>query len=269
MKFVWLLVLGLVIYVVIVSVGFFASAKLAEIAPHQAAQAGRTMRMQKIALFDKSVDLGTALFGFVQPLFGILWLMMLSFGAGSVSSDLRNNALPLYFSRPLTPWLYAIGKVLGLSLFPFLAMVACVILVAIQYMAYFLTIGESFAEIPTLISCIVYLAMVCFFFAVVMAGISSTTRTSRVAGVAFLMFFVATQWLANSLGPASLGRTISPRHSLNAIGRFLLNPNFNQISSSINIDAITTLSAVVSIAIYCSLFAYLLRRNLRVVEIVK
>jgi len=43
-------------------------------------------------------------------------------GAGLISSDLKTNALPIYFARPITPWSYLLGKWLAIGVFISLAM---------------------------------------------------------------------------------------------------------------------------------------------------
>jgi hypothetical protein len=43
-------------------------------------------------------------------------------GSGLISSDLKTNALPIYFARPVTPWSYLLGKWLTIGIFIAMAM---------------------------------------------------------------------------------------------------------------------------------------------------
>lgn len=49
-----------------------------------------------------------AIFMYVQASFAVFLAAMA--GPGLIAPDLANNALPLYFSRPLTRWSYALGR---------------------------------------------------------------------------------------------------------------------------------------------------------------
>jgi ABC-2 type transport system permease protein len=62
--------------------------------------------------------------GFVGPQGGLAFLMTFVLAPGLISSDLRNNALPLYLARPFSRWEYILGKTVVLV--PLLSLVTWV-----------------------------------------------------------------------------------------------------------------------------------------------
>lgn len=278
-KLTWVLLLGLLIFVVIFSVSFFAASKLAEAAPEHVEQATKAVRAQKIPMFGKDVGIRTILYGFISPQFAVLWLLILATGGGSVSTDLRHSALPLYFSRPLRPWEYGVGKVLGLAILPVIALTAAMFLVFIQYIAYFSDLNGLLKELPGFLMALLYVILVSLFISLAMVAFSSNAKTARAAGVMYLGFFLLTAAVANGLamtqgrrdvhGYGRQLRNLSPRHSFELISEKLLKPDLAKISRHYDVEGISSLSAVVSLGIYVLIFLWLLRRNLKVVEVVK
>jgi len=270
-KLTWGLLLLLLIAVVVVSVGFFAAAKMAEVAPQHAEEAMRTMRSQRVWLFGKDVKLGTMFHLFINPLFPLLILLLLVTGAGSVSTDLRQNALPLYFSRPLKPWHYAFGKVAGLAILPAVAVTVAILILYLQFIAYFGTGLDVVKNLPVLGAAILQVCMISVFLALALAAFSSMTKTSRTAGVLFLGFLVLSFALANIFAETANARefrAIAPRMAFSAISRAMLNPDLKEFRRQID-EGLRLTVAVGSLLTYTALFLFLLRRNLRVVEVVK
>lgn len=272
-KLVWLILAGFVLFLAYISIAFFIVAKMQEFVPdRQSREAARAVRRQGMRFFSAEVPLGTIFYSIMQPLTGMLWLLVLIAGSGCISSDRRNNALPLYFSRPLRPWDYAAGKILGVALLPLAAMLLTQWLIGIQYIAWYLPVSGFFTELPSFAAGAVYAVLLCGFVSLAMVSISSMAKSNRVAGVGFLVFFVLMQRLGPVLARATgsdFFRALSPLHSIDVIGRALLKPNFREISSSVDTGALQTpLAAMVCLG-YIALFLVVLRRNLRVVEVVK
>lgn len=272
-KMVWLLFALLVLYIGGLSVAFVVSAKVAQHMGEQSTQdAMRTVRREGLPIFDKGISLGTILYFIMQPLKALLWLLVLIAGSGVISSDRRFNALPLYFSRPLKPWQYTLGKIVGVTIIPLMAMLATQWIIGLQYIAYYLPLSALFTRGHEFILAAVYALLLSGFLATVMTAISSMAKSSRIAGVAFLCFFVLLERVVpliayNSDFPALLA--LSPLHSLDVIGRALLRPDMGDIKSVVDTGALTLVASIVSVAVYFAGFLALLRKNLRVVEVVK
>jgi ABC-type transport system involved in multi-copper enzyme maturation permease subunit len=232
----------------------------------------RTVRREGLPIFDANIELGTIFYIIMQPLKGLLWLLILIAGAGAISSDRRYNAFPLYFSRPLKPWHYTVGKILGIAVIPLAAMLLCQWIIGLQFIAYYLTPSALITELPSFLMAALYATILCGFISAIMASISSMAKSARVAGVAFLCFFVLLEkvipLLASSSGQSAL-LSLSPLHSMDVIGRALLRPDLGNIKSSVETGALSLTASVVAIIAYLVIFLSLLRKNLRVVEMVK
>lgn len=271
-KLTWILLVGLLLALVALSIGFFAASKVEELAPGQANQAFRTARMQRIPLFGRDVNLGTLFHMCLGPVFPLMGLLMLATGGGSISADLRNSALPLYFSRPLKPWHYLFGKILGLTILPFSALTISLVIVFVQYVAYFRGAKDLLTDLPVFFAALLQVAIISFILSIAMTAFSSTTKNARTAGVLFFGFFIAT----TAIGVVFAGaahmpelRVLAPRFALQTISRALLHPNFAQFGDSIDVTGIRLKFAVCALVFYSTLFLIILRRNLRVVEVVK
>lgn len=271
-KLMWLILLGLLVAVVAVSIGFFAASKLEQMAPEKVEEASQAIRTQNIPMFGRDVNLGTIFFSFLVPMFPVMWVLMLVAGGGSISSDLRSSALPLYFSRPLKPWEYALGKVLGLALVPAAAFAVAILLMYLQYVAYFRPPTALFTEAPVLLAAFLHIGLVSLFLALAMACFSSLTKTARTAAVMYLGFFVLMNALAASMREGTDMRelrALAPGTALQVIGRNLMNPNIQQFRMRMDVSGLGLQIALLSVLLYLVVFAIILRRNLRVVEVVK
>ena len=271
-KFTWFLLLGLLGYLIVISVGFFASAKMQELAPGQVGEATRTLRMQKLPMFGKDMQLGTVLYSFITPLFSMMGLLLLATGGGSISVDLKNAALPLYFSRPLKPWHYVFGKILGMAILPFASLTAGLLIVFIQFIAYFRGPSGLITDLPVLLAALLQVVIVSFMLSIAITAFSSTTKNARTAGILYFGFFIATTALGEVLVNAAHMRelrAIAPRFALDTVGRALLHPDFTQFTGPIDISGLRLRFAICALVVYALAFLGLLRHNLRVVEVVK
>lgn len=273
-KLTWFLMSGVVIPVVVLSVGFFVTAKIKAVAPEHTKVASQVAESTDLAFFSDRLPVKDVTFTFLMWEFGVLWLMVLTTGGGSVSTEKRNQALPLYFSRPLGVRDYMIGKILGLALFPALVLSTAVLLLLIQCAAY---ADASISDLVTvgvmIVKAMVYILLICFVTSLSMAAFSSAAATARSAGIMYLGFWFTTlilgrllARLANSPAPAA----ISPARSLQAIARQFFHPADRYFHGHrrdfIPIDIQT---AVLALTVYCVVFLLVFRRNLKVVEVVK
>jgi ABC-2 type transport system permease protein len=124
----------------------------------------------------------------VEMFFSMLLILLV--GPNLISQDLRYNAIPLYFSRPLTRLDYFLGK-LGVIAF-FVATVT----IAPAIFAYVLGIAFSFdANVfrdtgRILVATIGYGLVVVLSAGTMMLAISSLSRSSRIVGAIWIGFWI-------------------------------------------------------------------------------
>jgi hypothetical protein len=262
---------GFFVPLIVISVAFFISAKVSSLAPLHGKSAEQMLQQSEIPLFGKNLNLNTILFMFI--VFGVksLWLLVAMNGAGSISLDRKNFALPLYFSRPLSMRDYMTGKVLGIALFPTGLLLGCLSIIALQAWAYFLSWQEFAAAIPMIFGCIITVLIFGFGTAISMVAFSSMTKKSGTAIVTFVGFWIFTGALSLALehntdnpffGAVSLAR------SMNVIGIHLIQPQAHWLDQPMYSD-FGFGAALASLLGYSILFTWILRRNLKVVEIVQ
>lgn len=271
-KLVWVLLAMLGLYLGGLSVAFVVSAKVAQhIGDQNTHDAMRTVRREGLPIFDSQISVGTILYFIVQPLKALLWLLVLVAGAGVISSDRQYNALPLYFSRPLKPWQYTLGKIVGVGLIPLAAVLLTQWIIGLQFIAYYLPVSALITKAPVFVLGAIYAVLLSGFLATAMTAISSMAKSARIAGVAFLCFFVLLERIVPIIAlqsdfPALM--SLSPLHSLDVIGRGLLQPDLGNIRSRVDTGALSMSASVISVVLYFAGFLTILRRNLRVVEVV-
>jgi ABC-type transport system involved in multi-copper enzyme maturation permease subunit len=270
-KATYLLLAFVVVPVIIYSVGFFIAAQVEKMVPEQSDGAGELARITKVPIFGRQVPVNNVLFEFLIGQSAVVVILILAHGGNTVSIDKRNSALPLYFSRPLNKPSYAFGKILGLALLPAIMLAAALILIFAQVIGYFYTPMEALKMMPLLLSGLAYVGLLSLFTATSMVAFSSATKNANVAAVTFIIFWM----LALAIGGATreyMGRktglaAISPTLSFQSIGRFLLDPEIGRLMR--RQAMVDVQHAFAAIALYTGLFLLLIRRNLKVVEVVK
>lgn len=270
---VWIIIGLFTLYLGAMSVTFVLTAQITRhIGSEGSRDITRAMRRSGMPILGEDISLGTIIYHFTQPVKGLLWLMVLIAGAGAIASDRRHNALPLYFSRPLKPWHYIVGKVAGIAIVPLAAMLLTQGLLGLQYVAWYLPASALFTEIPTFVAGGTYALLTCGFLATAMACFSSMSKSARVSGIAFLCFFVLMEkvipLLASDVGNAYL-LALSPLHSLDVIGQFLLNPERESIRGLVDTGALSVGASTTAISAYLFAFVAVIHNNLKVVEVVK
>lgn len=126
------------------------------------------------------------LFGeFLNQQLGFVLLLVIFSGAGLIAEDLRNGAIVVYLSRPLTRRDYVLGK-LGILL----AVGLAVTLVpgALLYVAAVGLAPDSFLEarlIWVAPAVLLQSLLMCLVFGLLMLALSSLSRSARVAGLGF------------------------------------------------------------------------------------
>lgn len=126
-------------------------------------------------------------------------VLVLLVGPGLISQDLRYNALPLYFSRPLTRFDYFVGK-LGIIAF-FLGVVAIVPAVIAYVFGVALSgslsiVGQTF---HILLGSIAYGLVIVVCAGTLMLALSSLSRSSRMVGAMWLGIWFISWMVAGAL----------------------------------------------------------------------
>jgi ABC-2 type transport system permease protein len=126
-------------------------------------------------------------------------ILVLMVGPGLISQDLRFNALPLYFSRPVRRLDYFLGK-LGVIAF-FLGLVTVVPAVVAWLLGVLFSLNFSVAvdTAPILLGVVVYGLVVALSAGSLMLALSSLSRNSRYVGGFWAGFWLFTGLLASIL----------------------------------------------------------------------
>lgn len=268
-----LLLVGALIHITFYSVMLYVGAKASELSPqHTSEQAAAAVRETGIPLFGRETKLNSMLFDFVRAETFLVWLLLLVTGGGSISSDIRNQALPLYFSRPLRPRDYILGKILGLAVAPVVVVCVAVLLIYMQAIAYFFPVSALWEELHLLLAGFAYVAVSGFFVALLMAAFSSASRRAATAAVSFLGFFALTGVVARiaerALDYRQLG-TLSPGLDLQVLAFHLFKPEMRRVRRAMRFEQYELEFVLLALAAYALIALFVIRRNLKVVEVVK
>jgi ABC-2 type transport system permease protein len=120
-------------------------------------------------------------------------------GPGLISQDLRYNALPLYFSRPLTRFDYFVGK---LGVIAFFLGVAAIVPAVLAYLfgvalsASLSIVGQTF---HILLGSITYGLVIVVCAGSLVLALSSLSRSSRMVGAMWLGIWFISWMVAGSL----------------------------------------------------------------------
>jgi ABC-2 type transport system permease protein len=126
-------------------------------------------------------------------------VLVLLVGPGLISQDLRYNALPLYFSRPLTRFDYFVGK---LGVIGFFLGVAAIVPAVIAYVfgvalsGSLSIVGQTF---HILLGSITYGLVIVVSAGALMLALSSLSRSSRMVGAMWLGIWFISWMVAGAL----------------------------------------------------------------------
>jgi ABC-type transport system involved in multi-copper enzyme maturation permease subunit len=192
-------------------------------------------------------------------------VMILVFcGAGLVADDLRHNALQLYFARPLKKRDYLTGK--AAVIFFFLLIVTLIPgIVFIVFKLIFAGNLQFFASYPWLIlSVIAYSLMITTFFAFYTLLLSSVGKNRRYVAILIFGVYIFSDIFSaifNEIFHSQYFFLLSIKSNLQQVGAVL----FDQ-RTPWNIPWYYSLLAIAAI---CLFSAYMLKRKVRGVEIIK
>ncbi len=192
-------------------------------------------------------------------------VMILVFcGAGLIADDLRHNALQLYFARPLKKRDYLTGK--AAVIFFFLLIVTLIPgIVFIVFKLIFAGNLQFFASYPWLIlSVIAYSLMITTFFAFYTLLLSSIGKNRRYVAILIFGVYIFSDIFSaifKEIFHSQYFYLLSIKSNLQQVGAVL----FDQ-RTPWNIPWYYSLLAIAAI---CLLSAYMLKRKVRGVEIIK
>ncbi len=266
------ILVGLIILVTVYSFGLFVGAKFSQVAPEHADAVAQVGRDNAIPMFGRNVGLNTIMYDFLMFQGALVWLLLLVTGGGSVSSDIRNAALPLYFSRPLRPRDYVMGKVFGLAAGP--ATVSCIaaLLIYLQAVAYYYPVSDLWLQSGILMRAVLYAVLSSLFVSLLMVAFSSASRKAATAQVTFFGFFVLTQVVVNITRRGFRFPEIalvSPLLDNRILAVELFRPELRHARRQASIEQYDPWMAAAVRGVYAVIALLMIRRNLRVVEVVK
>jgi ABC-2 type transport system permease protein len=126
-------------------------------------------------------------------------IIVLLVGPNLISQDLRFNAIPLYFSRPLRRIDYFVGKLGVIAFFLGLVAVVPVLLAYVLGLCFSLDISVAWDAIRVVAAGVVYGLIIVISAGMLMLAISSLSRNSRYVAVAWFGFWLVTNGAAGIL----------------------------------------------------------------------
>ncbi|HKB41681.1 MAG TPA: ABC transporter permease subunit [Gemmataceae bacterium] len=123
-------------------------------------------------------------------------IVILLVGPGLISRDLRFNALPLYFSRPLRRIDYFLGKLGVVVVFLGLVLVVPPLVAYVLGLLFSLDVTVLRDTLPLLLACVGYGAVMSLSAGLLILALSSLSRNSRYVG----LFWLAVWFVSSIVG---------------------------------------------------------------------
>ncbi len=126
-------------------------------------------------------------------------LIVLLVGPGLISQDLRVNALPLYFSRPLRRRDYFLGKLGVIGCFLAMVTILPTIIAYIVGILFSFKLYVAVQMFPILMGAIVFGLIICVCSGTLMLGLSALSRNSRYVALLWLGFWFVSSGVSGVL----------------------------------------------------------------------
>jgi len=196
-------------------------------------------------------------------LFWMIMLMVFS-GAGLIADDLKHNALPIYFSRPIRKWDYLLGK--AAVIFFFILLLTLVPGLVFYVMKIIFSGSFAFvAEFPwLLLSIIGYSLLLTVFFAFYTLLMSALSKNRRY--VTILIF--AVYLISDNLSGITNGIFHNPYFGLLSLKGVLQQAGAVIFGQRLPYDYPGYWAFAVIVGI-CVLSGFILRRRIREVEVIR
>lgn len=209
-------------------------------------------------------DIGPAFFqqAFAVQVFPLI-LVTIYAGSGLIASDLAANALPLYFAKPITQMDYILGKFAIISFFLLLVFLAPVLLLFIFAVGVSPDLTFLKDNYWVVLSILGYGMLVVGVTSLFILALSSTSRSGRVVGVAFIAVSMFSGMMGGLLGlflRSNQVLVLSLGHNLTRLSDF-----FFLQESSLRLNPVLSLAVAVLVAVWS---LWTLNRRIRPVEVV-
>jgi ABC-2 type transport system permease protein len=129
---------------------------------------------------------------FMEAELWISMILVLMVGPNLISQDLRFNALPLYFSRPLRRFDYFLGKLGVIGAFLGMVIVLPAIVAYVMGLLFSLDITIIGDTLPILLGAILYGALIVVSAGTLMLALSSLSRNSRYITLLWVVIWIVT-----------------------------------------------------------------------------
>jgi ABC-type transport system involved in multi-copper enzyme maturation permease subunit len=149
----------------------------------------------------------------LMQFFSAALLMMVS-GCGAISDDLRYRTFQLYFSRPVEPWEYLLGKFMGVAALCSLVTVVPALLLGGLRAAYFARTGLASVMFEQSAVAVAVSFGVMALVSCIVLGLSSLTRRTGYAVLGFVGILFVPQVLSIVVAIADSGDSMSHLWSL-------------------------------------------------------
>lgn len=190
-------------------------------------------------------------------------------GPGLIAPDLANNALPLYFSRPMTRWEYVLSRLFVLvALLSMFTWVPGLALFAMQTgMA-----GTGWAWTHLNIAAVIVAGSLGWILMVSLVALASSAwvKWRMVASAVVLGFFFISAGVAqmiNAISVSSSGHIVNPTFLMVTLWRFGL--GLDETAAEAARRGPSPAAAATALVILLGLLVWILERKLRAVEVVK
>jgi ABC-2 type transport system permease protein len=131
-------------------------------------------------------------------------ILVLLVGPGLISKDLRFNAIPLYFSKPLRRFDYFVGKLGVIAVYVGAVAISPALIAYVLGIAFSLDLSVVKDTIRILAASVAYGLVIVFSVGTLMLALSSLSRKSRYFGAMWLGL-----WLISSAVSAALTNALS------------------------------------------------------------
>ncbi len=187
------------------------------------------LRMDRIPSLDIGkliVPMWTLVFARLFQLELLLILLVQSkFGANQIAGDLRTDALPIYFSKPITVWTYLLGKWLIMMAFASAVMLVPNLVAYVAGVLLSDTVTQFRATAGLLARITAHSLLLAGLSSLIILALSSLTRDRRLVSVA---------WFAIALLPiaiqAVLDDAVPGRYATGLLGAVSLQRNFGRLT---------------------------------------
>ena len=202
-------------------------------------------------------------YGIVEPSFWLAFLIVLVKGPSLLAPDLKDNALPLYLSRPLTKSQYLLGKLLVLLwLTGAVTWIPGLLLVSVN--AYYAEDGWLFDNLAVPLGLVATCLIWSGCLSIIALALSAWVRWRPAATLGFLGLFVIGSAIGNLFRATSghwYGSLIIPWDAIEVVGRDLFGAKAS--------DLMPLPWAWGTLAVVSALALWALMRRIRAFEIVR